>query len=210
MKTDPLKNKTVLAILDRTTDIYPLFNKIKKYWKYNILDRKPHPALNEDCEFIGTNLDIVCILSALADIESWINIPEYALVRERTHHPNQTVISEKNRHGKVIRVEGNKNNLSLNVLIKDKNVIDNTNIDNDPYRKFAITNMYGYLYEGWNTIEFQPPEEWKQHFKKFKVENEIGKIEVQYAVHPAIVMSYFGTNNSGVQSLIQRTEEELL
>jgi len=90
--------------------------------------------------------DMVTLLQFLAEKNAIVVIPEYESLSGGYTKENEVLISNKNRHGKVIGVAGNNTNFSFTIKIIDANVIESETIGVP--RAFRITDPEGNKYKG--------------------------------------------------------------
>ena len=67
-------NPIMESIVDKSVNVGPAVKLVKEFWSYDLMTRKPGPAYR-DGVFVGTDLDLACFLSALAERNAVINIP---------------------------------------------------------------------------------------------------------------------------------------
>ncbi len=203
MLSDPL----MAEILDRGSSVMELVPAILDDWSYNLLERKPGPAVLEDGTFVGTDLDLLFVIQAIAKIKSWISIPEDYKPMRQSHRREGETHFGGDRRGRVLGVAANKDVFSFSARMPDKTVMNDDG--SDAYRSFALTGLSGEFHKGLGTITFNPPEEWKQMIKDRKLEHDPGSIQIKYPIHPARAGSYFGKPHMRVQALLTRCEEEM-
>lgn len=202
-----LNNDISEPIMDRTSDIFPVITEVLNFWKFDLYSRKPGPAYID-----GTDLDMVAFLYSLIDREAIINIPEYKSMRSTKIKENQHLISNTNRHGKILGVYGNKNTFSFGLRIFDMNVMGQKNGKDyiGDYRNFNLTDFYGQWYDGWKSIQFIP----SVNENKFLTENDQwdplkdNTITFKNFVHPNRWTSYYGQYYFLTKMLIDRLTEQ--
>lgn len=200
-----LENPIMKVILDRSSNIESVFEKVNSWWRYDLLSRKPGPAYIDE-NFVGTDLDLSCFLYELSNRNSVINIPTYKSMRPTRFKEGQILVSKDNRHGQILGLIANKDVFSFSIRIKDMNII-NTNTVGE-YRNFLITDFDGNFYEGWRSLQFIPTA--KEN--KFIFENELltnnNSIIFTNFVHPNRWSSLFGQYYFITKALINRLKEE--
>lgn len=167
----------------------PIAEVIQSWWGYDLMNRKPSAAYDEDGIFQGTDLDLACFLYALAGRGAVINLPDYKAHTKTKIREDQVLKSKRNRHGELLSVGGNKDFWSFNININDLNVIGEDRIGDA--RTFSITNKAGEWYDGWTTIQFEPT--LKEN--RFITENALwsgNKIVFKHFIHPNRWTSVFG------------------
>lgn len=201
LKIHPLTS----LIVDKSKDINPIINKVKNFWSYDLLSRKPGPAYTEEGVFMGTDLDLACFLYALLERKAVINIPKYKTFRQTKFKEGQILTSKDNRHGVVVGVVANQHNFTFSVRIKDMNIMSTDTVGD--YRNFAMTNFSGDWYDGWKKIEFLPD----LNENKFITENKLwssSSIIFKNFIHPNRWTSFFGQYYFVTKLLIQRLVDE--
>lgn len=199
-----LEHPLMQKIQDRTQDIMTVVDEVLSWWRYDIQTRKPGPAYVDD-QFVGTDLDLACFLFELAERHAVINIPTYKGMRARTQKTDQQIVSSENRHGHILGLRANKETFSFSLTVKDVNVISETEVG--AYRNFAVTDLNGNWYDGFDVLEFVPNAE----ENKFLFDNNIvtsDKIVFTNFVHPNRWGSLFGHHYFITKALIDRLKEE--
>jgi len=98
--------------------------------------------LNIDFEFEKQNpKDMVTLLKLLKEKNAVIIIPEYKSLSGGQSKENEIIISNKNRHGKIIGLIANNSNFSFSIKIIDSNIINENNVGAP--RNFRVTNPEG-------------------------------------------------------------------
>ncbi len=195
------------TITDRSQPVNGLVDEVKAEWAYDMLERKPAPAYVENGLTHASDIDLVSVLSALDDRNAIINIPEYDRRRAKTTREDEWVVSDKNRHGKLIGLVSNKDVFSFSVRIYDQNVVNTDTNETGAYRNFLVTDLEGQMYKGWSTIEFRGTEEEKDFFDKSGI--ALGNsIPVKNFVTPQLWSSFFSGKYVKLKSLIARLEDE--
>ncbi|UCD03714.1 MAG: hypothetical protein JSW73_04200 [Candidatus Woesearchaeota archaeon] len=202
-----LDDQDMEQILDRESNIDATTEKILKDWNYDLYSRNPAPAYNATGMFHGTNLDLATIMSALADRNAVINIPEYTGRRAKTHKEDEWVVSPENRHGNITGVAANKDVFSFSVRIFDQNVVNRKTNETGAYRNFLLTDLNGDMYNGWSTIEFSPTAK-ENDFLKDKELYTGNSIVVKNFVHPNAWCAFYGAPYIKSKALEQRLTQE--
>jgi len=199
------------AIRNLSVPVEGLAEVIQDHWTFDLYSRKPGPAYLEDGVIKPTDLDLVCFLSALADRNAVINLPSYTSKRAKTIREGETVISNKNRHGKVIGLNANKAVLSFSIRIEDMNVMSSDGLGSEEIgapRNFMIVDLDGEFYSGWKTIEFVPTAK-ENDFLNDKQLWTGNSIYFENFVHPMRWTSFFGQYFFVTKALINRLEQDL-
>ena len=200
-----LEDNVLVSILDKSSDIVPIVNKITDWWKIDLFEKKPSPAYTLDGEYQGTDLDIASFLYALYERGATINIPVYKSMRQNKVRKDEVLVSKENRHGKIHGLVSNKNTFSFSVRIIDMNVMTNDKVG--AFRAFSLTDVHGEWYKEWRNLVFIPTEE----ERKFIEQNEINigsKIVFTYFVSPYRWKSMYSKYYLLTKALINRIEEE--
>jgi hypothetical protein len=148
-----VEDKTMGKILDISQDMNPVYKKMKERWTRDLFERNPTPAYNTSGEYVGTNLDMASLLNVLAEREAVVNFPEYKPMRASNKKDKEWVVSNENRHGKILGLTAKKDAFSFSVRFEDQNVVDLEKNKTGKYRNFLITDLDGDFYNGAKTIE---------------------------------------------------------
>jgi len=200
-----LDNEIMMTIMDKGKPIDDVITEVLSWWDYDLYTRRPGPAYDEDGVFVGTDLDLACFISALAQRNGVINLPTYQSMRNRTIKEGQVLTSKENRHGTIVGVSSNKETLSFSVRIVDANIMTTDKVGD--YRNFALTNLEGEWHDGWKRIEFIPTA--KEN--KFLTENELwsgNSVVFNNFVHPNRWISFYGQYYFITKALIERLRSE--
>jgi len=200
-----LDHPMMINILDRSKDISDTIEEVASWWKYDLFNRKPGPAYDEDKVFLGTDLDLACFLYELADRKAVINLPEYKNIRSKKFKEGQIKISDENRHGLILGLSANKETFIFSMKIKDMNIITSNFVGD--YRNFSITDFTGKWYNGWKIIQFIPDRSENKFIHESKILEE-NKIIFKNFVHPNRWTSFFGQYYFITKCLINRLTEE--
>ncbi|MDD5416938.1 MAG: hypothetical protein PHU12_03100 [Candidatus Aenigmarchaeota archaeon] len=194
-------------ITNRGKSVDYLISEVKTEWAYNLQDRKPAPAYLENGNIRPTNLDMASIMSTLADRNAIINIPQYQSRRAKTKKEGEWVISDKNRHGKLIGLNADKEVFSFSARIVDQNVINTADNEIGAYRNFLLTDLEGELYKGLDSIQVKLTEDEERFMRKNGV--SIGdNIPIKNFVTPQLWSSFLGAPYAKLKALETRLEDE--
>lgn len=199
-----LDNPVMQIIMDRSKNLDEVIDVVRGYWGYDMYTRKPGPALI-DGVFEGTDLDLACFLTALADRGAVINIPRYKSMRPATIVEGQRVVSKDNRHGKIVKLISNKDVFSFGVNIMDMNVLTTDSVGD--FRTFSLTSPDGNWYDGWDRIEFDPSAKENQFLTENKIWTE-NRVIFKHFVHPNRWISLYGQYYFITKALIARLTEQ--
>lgn len=204
-------SQTMARILDRGENISGIVEKVLSHWQYDLFSRSPGPALLENGVLTPTDLDLACFLSALADRKAVVSLPVYRGRRPKTVRAGERVVSDKNRHGKIMGLVANKEVFSFSLRILDANVIVSGNEDEEDkvgeFRNFMVVDINGEWHDGWHTIEFMP----NRKENDFLTNNRLwtgNQVVFSNFVHPNRWTSFYGAYYLLTKVLMQRLEEE--
>jgi len=209
-----IKDLTSISIIDdilrRSVNVDTIATTLIDHWSYDLYSRKPGPALLDNGTLIPTDLDMACFLSALVDRRAVISLPEYKRARARSVKADQTVMSNRDRHGNVIGLTSNANTFAFGVRINDVNVV-NTDADGNQTvgapRVYLLTDMEGDWYDGWKTIQFLPTAK-ENAFLNDKSLWTDNQLVFKYFVHPNRWTSFYGQYYLLTKLVIDRLREE--
>jgi len=201
-----LTHPVAIAALDLTNDIRPAIDEVSSWWSYDLFKRKPGPAYyDEEGNFHATDLDLACFLYELAKRGSVINLPEYKAKKAKRIREDQQIVSQYNRHGKIVGLNSNKDFFSFSIKIIDENVIGEDKVGD--FRNFMLTNYTGRWYDGWKEIEFVST----MNENKWLIENKLltgNKIYFRNFVAPNRWTSFFGHHYALTKILLDRLDDE--
>jgi len=202
--TSLLETQLMDDIINRDSDILASVDEVVYWWGYDLMSRSPGPAYR-DGVFVGTDLDLACFIYALANRGAVINLPKYKGLRARTRREGEMITSAENRHGNVIGLTSNKDVFSFSVRIKDMNVMTSDSVG--AFRNFALTDLEGEWYKGWQKIEFLPSAD----ENKFITENQLwtgNMVIFKNFVHPNRWTSFYGQYYFITKAMISRLTEQ--
>jgi hypothetical protein len=205
--TEVLEHPVMRKIQDLGSDITEITDTVVGFWKYDLMNRKPSPAMYDDAGNLlqTTNLDLATFLYALWDRGACINIPTYKGWRPKTVTEGQVVTSSANRSGKITGLVGNKDLFSFNIRILDSNVMTTDSIGFP--RAFSLTDPNGDWYEGWRTIQFLPTAKENKWLTESKIWDS-HKIVFDHFVSPTRWISFFGQYYFMTKAMIDRLSAE--
>lgn len=148
-----LEDNVMNKILDRSEDMSPVYSQMRERWTSELFERTPTSAYDINGKYKGTNLDMVSLLNVLAERGSVINFPEYVAKGASNKSDKEWIISNKNRHGKILGLTAKKDAFSFSVRIEDQNVVDLEKSKTGKVRNFLLTDLDGNFYRGARTIE---------------------------------------------------------
>lgn len=199
-----LENNVMQFILDRTLPLDDVIPLVQKYWGYDMYNRKPGPALIDGI-FEGTDLDLACFLTALADRGAVLNIPTYKSMRPKTIKEGQRLVSKGNRHGKILNLVSNKDVFSFGLKMLDMNVITTDEVGD--FRTFSLTGPDGNWYDGWDCIQWDPSAKENAFLTENKIWTE-NRVVFKHFVHPNRWISMYGQFYFITKALIARLTEQ--
>lgn len=179
-------DRDLALLLDRTSDVRAVCDRIAATWRYDLATRKVGGAYEDDDGVFRTDLDLACYMAAIAEHRGTIVLPEYRTRRAATKTEGEVIISKDNRHGRVIGLTSNADVFSFNVLIEDANVMTADSVGKP--RNFMLQDLDGTWHDGWKVIRVMPttPEE------KRLFEGTNGQVSFKYFVHPNRWTSFYG------------------
>jgi hypothetical protein len=179
-------DRDLALLLDRTSDVRAVCDRIAATWRYDLATRKVGGAYEDDDGVYRTDLDLACYMAAIAEHRGTIVLPEYRTRRAATRTEGEVIISKDNRHGRVIGLTSNADVFSFNVLIEDANVMTADSVGKP--RNFMLQDLDGTWHDGWKVIRVLPatPEE------KRLFEGTNGQVSFKYFVHPNRWTSFYG------------------
>jgi hypothetical protein len=179
-------DRDLALLLDRTSDVRAVCDRIAATWRYDLTTRKVGGAYEDDDGVYRTDLDLACYMAAIAEHRGTIVLPEYRTRRAATRTAGEVIISKDNRHGRVIGLTSNADVFSFNVLIEDANVMTADSVGKP--RNFMLQDLDGTWHDGWKVIRVMPstPEE------KKLFEGTNGQVSFKYFVHPNRWTSFYG------------------
>lgn len=199
-----IEHQVMIGLMDRTVNPDVLIEQVRNWWGFDMYSRRPGPALIEGV-FKGTDLDLACFMSVLADRGAIINIPTYKSMRPRTIKEGQRVISKENRHGPVLNLVANKDVFSFGIRIRDAQVVTTNSVGE--YRTYSLTDPSGEWHSGWQRISWDPVA--KEN--KFLTENKIwtdSHVIFKNFVHPNRWISFYGQYYFITKALIDRLTDQ--
>jgi hypothetical protein len=179
-------DRDLALLLDRTSDVRAVCDRIAATWRYDLATRKVGGAYEDDDGVYRTDLDLACYMAAIAEHRGTIVLPEYRTRRAAMKREGEVIISKDNRHGRVIGLTSNADVFSFNVLIEDANVMTADSVGKP--RNFMLQDLDGTWHDGWKVIRVMPstPEE------KRLFEGTNGQVSFKYFVHPNRWTSFYG------------------
>ena len=147
-------NPIIPKIINKSSSVEPVIDEVLSYWNYDLFTRKPGLVYSEDGVYDGTDLDLVVFLFALSDRGAVINLPEYKSIRQGTVTEGVSVVSNLNRHGKLLNVQANQETFVFSIKVFDANVTTTDTVGD--YRTFALTDFDGTWHKGWKSLSFLP------------------------------------------------------
>lgn len=209
-----LDNPVVAASLDRSTDINEIINQVINHWSVDLSNRSPAPAFmgneEENPDYLGTDLDLFSVLISLNQRGAVINIPDYENLRKSSLASNQIVISRENRHGQLLWIESNANTHAFHTEMIDYNVLETKNGKQKvgAFRKFAVVDDFGELYDGWTSLEMFPSAIENKLYQEKNLEIAPGVMKFNYFVHPDKRFSFYGSPYIATKILTMRVKDQ--
>jgi len=200
------------VIMDRSKSPIETAEKIIENWSFDLYTRKPGPAVTEDGEFVGTDLDLATFMMALADRGAVINMPkDYKGIRASTKREGERLVSTANRHGKITGMFSNSDVFSFGVRILDMNVVQ-TDLKTGQEsvgapRNFALTGITGDWHPFWSPLEFSPAARENAFLKDNKLWTD-NKVIFTSFVHKNRWVSLYGQHYFVAKAMVERLTED--
>ena len=174
--------------------------------------RSPSPALNENGDFVGTDLDLCSFLVPIAARGAVIQFPEgeYKARRAKSTRADQHRIKGAGRFGKVTGLISNRNVFSFSVRIFDQSVVTTSpegSQETGDHRNFMLVDIDGKWHSGWRRIVWDPTAEENE----FLTANRLwtgNVVQFQNWVHPNRWASVFSAHYLLKKWLLARIEDE--
>ncbi len=206
------KNEYAQEIMDRSKHIDEDFvgailGQSVMQWS----DRAPTPALDEDGNFCGTDLDLFSFLVPLAARNAVIEIPHYKNRTQKVIRPDEWHIDGP-RFGNIIRLISHQDALSFSVLIFDRSIVRRDSKGRETIgapRDFMLVDYGGVWHEGWHELRFHPtaPE---NEFLRDKHLFVGDTVSFSNYVHPARWQSIFSAAHFLKKMLLARIKDEAI
>ncbi len=193
MKTETIRrtfNEELTRLSDRGQDIRATLNRLLTAWSFDLDSRKPGIAYIDADGSPVVNLDLACLLSALAEHRAVINLPKYKCRRVATVTEGEHVVSSDNRHGRVMGLSSNQAAFSFSLLVDDVNVVKADGTIGAP-RNFMLQDVTGHWHEGWESIELLTSGLKSEVFDKLSAISQT--IKFKHFIHPNRWPSFFGS-----------------
>ncbi len=206
-----LKNEYADAIMDRRIVmdeelVGAILSQSLMTWE----GRNPAPALDQDGNFQGTDLDLMSFLVPIANRGAVIEIPRYRNRRKVVVREGERKIGT-NQFGPITGLTSHQDVHSFSVRI-----YDNTIVVKDPetekeqtgaHRNYMLVDCDGFWYPGWDRIYWNPtaPE------NRFLAEKSLwtkNTVYFTHYVHPARWQSVFGAPHLLAKMLIARLDDQ--
>lgn len=172
--------------------------------------RNPSPALDEEGNFVGTDLDLFSFLMPMADRGAVIEIPHYRNRRKVVVRKGERKIGT-NQFGNVTGLISHKDVHSFSVRIFDRTIVKkdpNTNKESlGANRNYMLVDCDGFWYPGWDRVCWDPTAE----ENKFLAEKKLWTGNTVYFknyVHPNRWQSIFGAPYLLLKMLSERLSAE--
>lgn len=173
--------------------------------------RHPTPALDENGNFQGTDLDLLSFLVPIAERGAVIELPFYRSRRPSVTNPNERHVGNGNRFGAVTGLTSNQDVFSFSIRIWD-----NTVVVRDPeteqegvgaFRNFMLVDVTGKWHDGWKSIVWDPAAKENDFLTKNRLWTG-NTVYFKNAIHPNRWQSVFGAPYLLLKMLIERLRDE--
>ncbi|MFA5186584.1 MAG: hypothetical protein WC551_08930 [Patescibacteria group bacterium] len=186
-------NSEMALLLDRSSDVRAVCDRVMDSWRYNLADRKLGPAYQDESGNFITGLDLAAYLASIVGQRGKLTFPTYKARRAKTIREGETVISATDRGGRAIGLVSNADVFSFGISFEDQMVASIKVADGSPTvetgkaRTFMVQDIYGTPHEGLDEIVVEPetPEQ-KILFQ------ETDRVAFQYLIHPNRWTSFYG------------------
>ena len=206
------KNPYAQTITDRSTPITEEFvDAVIAQSIFGWEGRHPAPALNEDGNFQGTDLDLLSFLVPIAERGAVIELPYYRSRRVSVAKANERHVGNGNRFGAVTGLTSNQDVFSFSIRIWDNTVVvhdSETGRESvGAFRNFMLVDVTGKWHDGWDRIVWDPTA--KEN--NFLNNNGLWMGNTVYfknAIHPNRWQSVFGAPYLLLKMLVERLRDE--
>lgn len=206
-----LTNEYAASIMDRGIKIDEDFvNAVLSQSIFSWEGRSPRPALDQDGNFRGTDLDILSFLVPAVKRGAIIEIPEYRNRRKIVRKINERKIG-RNSFGKAAGLVSNKDVFSFSVKIFDRTIavadMENNAESNGAFRNYMIVDCNGHWYNGWNKIVWDPTAKENEFLSDMGLRTG-NAISFRNYVHPNRKQSIYGAPYLLLKMLSLRLTDE--
>ena len=205
-------NSYAQAIVDRSITLTEEFvDAIIAQSIFGWEGRHPAPALDEDGNFQGTDLDLLSFLVPIAERGAVIELPLYRSRRPSVANPNERHIGNGNRFGTVTGLTSNQDVFSFSVRIWDNSVVvrdpETGRESVGAFRNFMLVDVTGKWHDGWDRIVWDPTAKENGFLKDNRLWTG-NTVYFKNAIHPNRWQSVFGAPYLLLKMLIERLREE--
>lgn len=173
--------------------------------------RHPSPAIDEDGNFRGTDLDLLSFLVPLAERGAVIEIPHYRNRRPSVQRSNERRVGGGSRFGPITGLTSHQDVFSFSVRLWDGTVaVRDQETDRErlgAHRNFMLVDLTGKTYDGWDRIVWDPTAKENEFLDQNGLWTE-NTVYFKSAVHPNRWQSVFGAPYLLLKMLIERLREE--
>lgn len=206
-----LTNEYAASIMNRATKIDEEFvSAILSQSIFSWEGRSPKPALDQDGNFRGTDLDLLSFLVPAVKRGAIIEIPEYRNRRKIVRKINERKIG-RNSFGKAAGLVSNKDVFSFSVKIFDRTIavadMENDTESNGAFRNYMIVDCNGHWYNGWNKIVWDPTAKENEFLSDMGLRTG-NAISFRNYVHPNRKQSIYGAPYLLLKMLYLRLTDE--
>lgn len=155
-----LEHPTAAAIMNRNQPVTEeLVDAVVNAAIFTWEGRNPAPALDEDGNFQGTDLDLLSFLVPIARRGAIIEIPQYERRRQQVVRASERKIGS-NQFGPVVGLVSNREVFSFSVRLWDGTIAKTDPVTGretmGAYRNYMIVDVDGHWYSGWSEVVFKP------------------------------------------------------
>lgn len=206
-----LTNPHAKRIIDRSQAISDSF--VKKSIAQSVFTwegRKPAPALDDNFNFQGTDLDLLSFMVPMMVRGAVIEIPEYQNRRKVVRREGERKIGAS-QFGNITGLTSNADVHSFSVRIFDRSIVvkdaDTEKESVGAHRNYMLVDCDGHWYDGWNKIVWDPT----RKENAFLADNKLwtgNSVVFQHYVHPNRKQSIFGAPYLLLKMLAERLTDE--
>ena len=207
-----LNNTYARVIVDRELPVSEDFvNSVIAQSIFSWEGRHPDPALDENGDFQGTDLDLLSFLVPIAERGAVIEIPHYRSRRVSVARENERHVGGGSRFGSVTNLISNQDVFSFSVRIWDNTVVvRNPETGREApgaFRNFMLVDVTGKWHDGWDRIVWDPTASENEFLSRNRLWTR-NTVYFKNAVHPNRWQSVFGAPYLLLKMLIERLREE--
>lgn len=202
----------IKGVLNKRTPVSELIEFCLDKYGPRLKDRNPAPALTEDGEYQGTDLDPFTLFWELSDKEAVIEIPKYKISGPLTLNPYETVVSGEHRHGQCFDLVSNAETHAFSLRINDANVVKKKPEGGEigAYRSFWLVDHFGRLNERLGELVIFLPDDIETFLDEHGVWEDDGYPFIRFTdfTSPSRAMGFYGRPYIRQKALVERIRDE--